>query len=148
MSTINPEKYRLAVLMLVKQNDKILLIRKVGKFEWQFPSGGREGAESLTETLEREIEEEFGISMDKISKIHKTFQFVEYEFPDDWKAKRNAFGQRNFISIIHLLDDAELIPDGDEIEEIRFVSSDEVCDAVTHKEALPAIRTLIEEGLI
>ncbi len=145
---IDPNKYRLAVLMLIKQNNRILLIRKVGKTDWQFPSGGREGTESLTETLEREITEEFGITIDNVSKVHKTFQVVEYEFPEDWKLKRNAFGQRNFISILHLKDDTELIPDGEEIEEMKFVSTEELCDAVTFKEAIPAIKNLIEEGLI
>ena len=71
-----------------------------------------------------------------------------YEFPDDWKKKRNCFGQRNFISIIDLFDDTELKIDGNEIEEIKFVSKEEICDALTHKEIVPMIKTLIEEKLI
>lgn len=143
------KKYRLGVLMMIRRNNgrEYLIIRKKGRDEWQMPAGGKQKDETIMDTFRREINEELGCSnFDMKSRI--SYNVYQYEFPDEWKLKRNCFGQRQFIIIVDLLEDVNFKPDGKEIEEIKFVSKENLLSELSHKELRDIIRKMELDGEI
>jgi 8-oxo-dGTP pyrophosphatase MutT (NUDIX family) len=67
--------YRVAVRVLVVQNEKILLVRESDDGWWALPGGGVDHGETVESTLTREIEEELGVPAERIS---SDFQIVHY----------------------------------------------------------------------
>lgn len=66
--------YRVAIRVLVIQNDKILLVKEKEDW-WAFPGGGVDHGETVESTLTREVEEELGVPASKVS---SDFQIVYY----------------------------------------------------------------------
>jgi 8-oxo-dGTP pyrophosphatase MutT (NUDIX family) len=66
--------YRVAVRVLVIQNDKVLLVKEQEDW-WAFPGGGVDHGETAETTLAREIEEELGVPASEVS---SDYQIVYY----------------------------------------------------------------------
>jgi 8-oxo-dGTP pyrophosphatase MutT (NUDIX family) len=66
--------YRVAVRVLVIQNDKVLLVKEQEDW-WAFPGGGVDHGETAETTLTREIEEELGVPASEVS---SDYQIVYY----------------------------------------------------------------------
>lgn len=82
MNTIDPRLndiddclYRVAIRVLIVQNDKILLVKEADDDWWALPGGGIDHGETIEASLVREVEEELGVPADKIS---SDFEIVHY----------------------------------------------------------------------
>lgn len=67
--------YRVAARVLVISNDKVLLVKETDGDWWALPGGGVDHGESVRSTVLREVEEELGVSTDKVS---SDFKIVYY----------------------------------------------------------------------
>lgn len=67
--------YRVAIRVLIIQDDKILLVKEADDDWWALPGGGVDHGETVESTLVREVEEELGVSADKVS---SDFEIVYY----------------------------------------------------------------------
>jgi 8-oxo-dGTP diphosphatase len=67
--------YRVAIRVLVVQNDKVLLVKEASDSWWALPGGGVDHGETIEKTLSREVEEELGVPAKEIS---SDFQIVYY----------------------------------------------------------------------
>lgn len=62
--------YRVAIRVLIMQNDKVLLVKEDEGW-WAFPGGGVDHGETVESSLTREVEEELGVPAKKISSDFK-----------------------------------------------------------------------------
>jgi 8-oxo-dGTP diphosphatase len=67
--------YRVAIRVLIVQNNKVLLVNEFSDNWWALPGGGVDHGESVESTLVREVEEELGVPAKAIS---SNFQIVYY----------------------------------------------------------------------
>lgn len=67
--------YRVAIRVLIIQNSKVLLVKEADDDWWALPGGGVDHGETVESSLVREVEEELGIPVDKVS---SDFQIVYY----------------------------------------------------------------------
>lgn len=68
--------YRVAIRVLIIQNNKVLLIKESSDDWWALPGGGIDHGETIESTLVREVEEELGVPAKAIS---SDFQIVYYD---------------------------------------------------------------------
>jgi 8-oxo-dGTP pyrophosphatase MutT (NUDIX family) len=59
--------YRVAIRVLIVQNDKVLLVQEVSEQWWAFPGGGVNHGETVRSSLTREVEEELGVPAQEVS---------------------------------------------------------------------------------
>lgn len=67
--------YRVAVRVLIVQDDKVLLVKEASDDWWAFPGGGVDHGETVESSLVREVEEELGVPAAEVS---SDFQIVHY----------------------------------------------------------------------
>lgn len=67
--------YRVAIRVLVVQDNRILLVKEADDAWWAFPGGGVDHGETIEATLVREVEEELGVPAKKVS---SDFEIVYY----------------------------------------------------------------------
>lgn len=67
--------YRVAVRVLIVQDDKMLLVKEADDDWWALPGGGVDHGETIESTLVREVEEELGVPASEVS---SDFQIVYY----------------------------------------------------------------------
>lgn len=65
--------YRVAIRVLIVQNDKVLLVREADDDWWALPGGGVDYGETIESTLTREVDEELGVPAQEVS---SDFQIV------------------------------------------------------------------------
>ncbi len=58
--------YRVAIRVLIIEDDKILLIKEVSDNWWALPGGGVDHGETVKTTLNREVEEELGVPLEGV----------------------------------------------------------------------------------
>lgn len=75
LSDIDDCLYRVAIRVLVIQNDKVLLVKEKADNWWALPGGGVDHGETIESSLVREVEEELGVAAGEIS---SDFQIVHY----------------------------------------------------------------------
>jgi len=66
--------YRVAIRVLIVQDDKVLLVKEHEQW-WAFPGGGVDHGEAVESCLTREVEEELGVPAEDVS---SDFQIVHY----------------------------------------------------------------------
>lgn len=67
--------YRVAIRVLIIQDDKVLLVKEADDDWWALPGGGVDHGETVESTLVREVEEELGIPAREVT---SDFQIVHY----------------------------------------------------------------------
>lgn len=67
--------YRVAIRVLIVQDDKVLLVKESSDDWWALPGGGVDHGETVESSLVREVEEELGVPAKEVS---SDFQIVHY----------------------------------------------------------------------
>jgi len=71
--------YRVAIRVLIVQDDKVLLVKEADDSWWALPGGGVDHGETIESTLVREVEEELGVPAKEVS---SDFEIVHYNIGD------------------------------------------------------------------
>jgi len=67
--------YRVAIRVLIVQNDRVLLVKEAADMWWAFPGGGVDHGEAVESCVAREVEEELGVPAGEVS---SDFEIVHY----------------------------------------------------------------------
>jgi len=88
--------YRKGVgIIIINSNKEILIFKRNDvKNSWQCPEGGIDENEIARNSALRELEEETGVSKDKVRIIARTNSFISYKFPEEAKAWKDFIGQK------------------------------------------------------
>ena len=82
------EGYRKNVAMVVMNNNgQVLICRRKGTENWQFPQGGIDNNELLEEAMYRELYEEVGLKRFDVSITGKTKHAIKYDIPSSIRSK-------------------------------------------------------------
>ena len=81
------KSYRPGIMAVFRDDcsDHLLVCKRKGSEEWQFPQGGLEEGETLEQTLYREVLEELGNNNFEI--IERSSIPVRYDFPSDMQGR-------------------------------------------------------------
>ena len=130
-------KYRPCVgISVINKEGKILIaMRKDIPGAWQMPQGGIESGEEAEDAAFRELEEETGISRDKVSLISSTSDWLMYDYPPNLPLKhtRNYKGQQQkwfLMSFLGKDEDINILTKEPEFSEWRWASPSEVISLI------------------
>lgn len=115
--------YRVAIRVLIVQNNKILLVKEVSDDWWALPGGGVDHGETIESSLRREIEEELGVPTEKVS---SDFKIVYHSIGDIV----NAVPRMNLYFKASVPQD--LLTKTDHVTEWKWFSKDEFLAADLH----------------
>ncbi len=68
-------------IVLMHEDGRVFLGRRVGNRSWQFPQGGIRRGEPLEEALFRELHEEIGLRPDDVQILGRTSSWLRYRLP-------------------------------------------------------------------
>jgi len=102
-------------------NTEILLVRHVKSGYWSFPKGHTEDGESEAETAIREIKEETGIEV-----------YVDTGFRETVTYSPRRDTSKTVVYFIARAKTRELIPQSEEISDIRWVEIDKAASHLTY----------------
>jgi len=106
----------------IMKDNKILLVLNKGNI-WQFPGGFQDLNESITETVEREIYEELGLTL-------KAGQLISVYTSNKWDGKfSNGDEIQNFILLFKMIGDFEMEDikiQKSEVNTFQFFSLDQI----------------------
>lgn len=123
---IPPKKLRPVAAIIVKKDNKFLLVQKPRKYNaWQFPQGGVDKGESHLEAAMRELAEECGDDI-KIKIDSQSIGFYEYPFPADFiRHHGEYFGAKvTFFRAEYV--SGEVKVDGKELIGFKWIEADEI----------------------
>ncbi len=130
-------KYRPCVgISVINKEGKILIaMRKDIPGAWQMPQGGIESGEEAEDAAFRELEEETGISRDKVSLISSTSDWLMYDYPPNLPLKhtRSYKGQQQkwfLMSFLGKDEDINILTKEPEFSEWRWASPSEVISLI------------------
>ena len=130
-------KYRPCVgISVINKEGKILIaMRKDIPGAWQMPQGGIESGEEAEDAAFRELEEETGISRDKVSLISSTSDWLMYDYPPNLPLKhtRSYKGQQQkwfLMSFLGKDEDINILTKEPEFSEWRWASPSKVISLI------------------
>ena len=117
MSIIDKEGYRHGVgIVLANEDGKVLLARRWGSGDqWQFPQGGIQAAESLEQSMFRELREEVGLRPEHVEILARTERRFTYRLPEasvivnENSVEDEYIGQRLVFFLLRLTADSSAI---------------------------------------
>ena len=68
-------------IVLCNRAGRVLVARRAGSRGWQFPQGGIRPAESLTQAMYRELNEEVGLDAGDVTVLGQTHDWLRYRLP-------------------------------------------------------------------
>lgn len=140
--------YRKAFSALIQNNDKYLIVHKIGAKEniWYVPSGGVEDKETMKETIYRELFEELGLLEDNIIIISKSPITHKFEWDEETTRKKGFIGQEQEIFFIKLknyeLFDLSI---SEELDDYKWVSEKELFTEIPYKDFLKTLALVFKE---
>ena len=91
------KNYRRGVGMIIINNDgRFWLGKRIGTEAWQFPQGGIDDGESPEQAIVRETYEEVGLNEDKINIIKENDRWINYDVPKNKIPKYFSLNNRRF----------------------------------------------------
>jgi len=124
-------EYRISVKGVEFDNEGRILLAKEDNGMWELLGGGLEYGENPIECLKREIKEETGLTVTRVSQEPKYFVTAPKTFQQGWLA--------NIVYEIKL-EDYNFTP-SNECQDLRFFSVDEAKDV----ELFPNVKSLFEQ---
>lgn len=119
-----------------EQGFEFLLVKKPRKRDsWQFPQGGIEHGETVTQAALRELHEEAGIHPKSVEVLSESAFEYRYEFPASYRRFRpdGVSGQSIRFITAKLLDDSAVFVDGVEIIDYVWVSVSQLQNFIRRK---------------
>lgn len=107
-----------AALIVNREGEILVCERAKDKGAWQFPQGGVDKGETARDALEREIQEEVGLSIDDY-KVKKSKDGYYYFYPAHTRSKKKWDGQAQTYFLCKLRKKAGEIDLGDDNPEFR-----------------------------
>jgi 8-oxo-dGTP diphosphatase len=100
---------------IIEKDGKILVCRGVGDTVWEFPGGRLHNDETPVEGITREIKEELGLDIKNVEpfRVERNYHFRTKSY-------------QVFIVYTCTCDTSNLVVDSNEIEEVRWVSKEEL----------------------
>jgi putative (di)nucleoside polyphosphate hydrolase len=96
-------------IVLMAQDGRLFLGRRVGGRGWQFPQGGMSRGETLEQSLFRELQEEIGLTSRDVQLVGRTRHWLRYRLPARY-VRRNVrplcLGQKQHWFLLKLRDPA------------------------------------------
>jgi 8-oxo-dGTP diphosphatase len=129
--------FRVTVKGVYIQDGKILLIKESGKLSgrWELPGGGLDFGESIKEGLEREIKEETGLKLRKLSKN------PVYAWTYKFNGNPRNFGWYYSLVLVYRIEIENLdFSPTEECEAVQFFSKEDLKTLNLH----PQINQLID----
>jgi 8-oxo-dGTP diphosphatase len=108
--------YRVAIRVLIVQDDKVLLVKEADDGWWALPGGGVDHGETVESTLVREVEEELGVPA---KEVLSDFQIIYYNIGN----VVNAVPRMNLFFKASVPE--ELLKKTDHVSEWRWFAKDE-----------------------
>lgn len=115
--------YRVAIRVLIIQNNKVLLVKESSDDWWALPGGGVDHGETIELSLVREVEEELGVPAKAVS---SDFQIVHYSIGN----VVNAVPRMNLFFKVSVPE--ELIKKTNHVSEWKWVTKDEFMKQEIH----------------
>lgn len=79
---IDSAGYRYGVgIILVNDNRKVFIAKRIGMAAWQFPQGGMKEDETPEQTMYRELKEEIGLNPEDVRILASTKRWLRYRLP-------------------------------------------------------------------
>lgn len=104
---IDEKGYRLNVgMIIINKENKVFWGRRVGQKSWQFPQGGINENESLTDAMLRELQEETGLKPEHIEIVTQTNDWLLYDLPKRYRRHNTlplCVGQKQHWFLLRLL---------------------------------------------
>jgi putative (di)nucleoside polyphosphate hydrolase len=77
--------YRFNVgIILINDDSRVFLARRIGHDAWQFPQGGVDTAENTIDALYRELKEEIGLDRNDVAILGSTRHWLKYRLPKQY----------------------------------------------------------------
>ena len=98
---------------------------------WQMPQGGMDRGEDPRDTVFREVEEETGITRDKLALLDEHPDWVAYEFPPERRSDETRGQIHKWFVLRFEGDDADIDPEGAdsaEFSEWRWMAMTELAE--------------------
>ena len=114
--------YRVAIRVLIVQNDRVLLVKEaIGGDWWAVPGGGVDHGETVESTLTREVEEELGVPAGEVA---SDFQIVHYNIGNVVNAvpRMNLFFKASVPD--HLLKTTDHVSEWEWFTKTEFMAQD------------------------
>jgi 8-oxo-dGTP diphosphatase len=115
--------YRVAIRVLIVQDNKVLLVKEAEDNWWALPGGGVDHGEIVESTLTREVEEELGVPACEVS---SDFQIVYYTIG----SVVNAVPRMNLFFKASVPE--ELLTKTDHVSDWKWFTKDEFLKADMH----------------
>jgi putative (di)nucleoside polyphosphate hydrolase len=93
--------------IIINSQGKVLAFERSNiKGAWQFPQGGVDKGENLFEAIQREVQEETGIQIEKELRFLQEYdKWTVYELPAEMRRKRTGRGQVQRWFLFQVVDD-------------------------------------------
>ncbi len=89
---MDKKNYRKGVGMIIVNNDgKFFLGKRIGAEAWQFPQGGIDAGESVEQALYRELHEETGLTKDKVRILSVSKRWLVYHIPHLYRRSKKKY---------------------------------------------------------
>ena len=104
-------------IVICNRDGQVFWARRVKRDGWQFPQGGVDQNESLTEAMYRELQEETGLTQSQVRLIAHTKGWLHYDLPDhflrnqqtDSTTKVSFKGQKQIWFLLEILGDDSVV---------------------------------------
>lgn len=123
LNNIDDCLYRVAIRVLIIQNNKVLLVKEADDDWWALPGGGVDHGKTIESTLVREVEEELGVPASEVS---SDFEIIYYNIGN----VVNAVPRMNLFFKATVPE--ELLGKTDHVSEWRWFTREEFSEADLH----------------